>query len=163
MLQAHCMYDMVIASEGAGKTLQLVNDFINLSRYEAIWILDDAAHGVWCMDFVSNIQPQPKFILIKPERFMPWEFLDLLLMLKSLDVDQHAMYIMSVLEKDTFFSTLTGFIEFYVTGNVSVHEDMYRDVLASCSTGTVVADLHPFPWWGWNPVLRSFVNGSRYY
>ena len=133
------LFDMVIANDGAAKTLDLVHNFINLGRYEAVWILDDAAHTVWSMALIRRMISPPKCIFIQPEAFRPWICLP----------DEHIneAQIRRILKRDTFFKGLYHFISFYVIDGISQQESMYLTLLGTLTFGE---DRGAQYWWKWN-------------
>ena len=141
------LFDMVIASDGAGKTLDLIQNFIDLGRYEAVWILDDAAHTVWCMDLIRRMLYPPKFIFIQPEAFRPW--------IGVSDEDINAALIRRILKRDHFFIGLHQFLSFYVIDGVSQCQDMYHNVLRSYTFGEERASSQPQWWWKWNTTYQD--------
>ena len=144
-------FDMVIASHGAGKTLELIDQYIQLNRYESIFILDDGAHEVWCMEYVSRIRPLPQFVLIKPKEYTPWSWSRQIIERMS-----HSgrpvlnRMIASSVGIDGFFDAFLVFLDSHVTGNYTSGVKRYVEAADLYSGNKTIANGHPFPWWVWN-------------
>ena len=150
-IEHYYTFDMVIASHGAGKTLELIDRYIPLNRYESIFILDDSAHDVWCMEYVSRIRPLPQFVLIKPKEYIPWnwntQFIQRMDQLGRSTVNHMISNSLSV---DGFCDAFIVFLESHVTGNHTNGVKRYEKALEVYSGNKSIAAGHPFPWWVWN-------------
>ena len=65
------IFDMVVATHGQNKTLELIDNYYELSQYESIFIVDDNFKG-WTVDYFKYIGTKTKLISVIPKPFEPW-------------------------------------------------------------------------------------------
>ena len=153
------MFDMVIASDGSGKTLELVHQFLDLEQYRSIFILDDHSHRVWCMDHAVKLQSSPKMILIAPRSFSVWTKIKLMTerYQDSQDKLGYASTIVKFIQKDNFFFSMKEFLCFYLTEE---RQDEEKDLLRGLSAFSLSWEMggnQTATWWNWNPRVRTLV------
>ena len=151
------MLDMVVASDGAGKTLQLVNDYIDVSRYNSIFIVDDGSHRVWCLQFAAEIRSNPKFVLIAPQRFDAWLRIKALTVMYAHMHDKlgYASMIRRYIMTDHFFVSFQKFLTFFVSAEHRQNESDIIGELVSHSISWEQGGNQTETWWNWNVTAWS--------
>lgn len=157
---ARNIFDMVIATNFAGKTLELIEDYIDLGRYDAIFILDDGHHHVWCQDYVPRLPIGTHLVLIEPLAFEPWDRIRSWLQVLRLNGDHakdtFAFEIKEILSRDYFFESFREFLSLYVgDGDIQMSVVQANRLLMQYCNGWHFGVNQPVAWWRWNPNVRS--------
>eukprot|EP01084_Bolivina_argentea_P071929 130664_1 len=102
------IFDLVIASNGQGKSLELVHNIIDLETFKHVLVVDDDYYFVWCHQFLQDkfsLFKDTSITLISPRKFA---FLQHFVTAKTSDARRE---LMQTYYKDRFFELFEDYLK----------------------------------------------------